>query len=267
MSLTLLFVGRRKEAAQLRWLHARRKHVLILGPAGVGKTALVAHLRDSLGLRVCPASERLSEICEALEHGLNFEAGKLHLVRRRNRLLKSFTGAQYAVVFDGVSWTTPKISSFFDCVSEHVPVWVCARSEHSWDIGHFWQCLWKFERVELHPFHLADTRALVEAAVGNAGFECRVATDGSAALETIRSWQPDLAVLDVNMPNRSGFEVLSALRNDPLTREIRVILLTARQQETDVIRGFSLGADDYVIKPFSPMELVARMKRLLGKNA
>ncbi len=110
-------------------------------------------------------------------------------------------------------------------------------------------------------------RALVEAAVGNAGFECRVATDGDAALELIRIWQPDLAVLDVNMPNRSGFEVLSALRNDPLTREIRVILLTARQQETDVIRGFGLGADDYVIKPFSPMELIARMKRLLGKNA
>jgi CheY-like chemotaxis protein len=110
-------------------------------------------------------------------------------------------------------------------------------------------------------------RALVEAAVGNAGFDCRVATDGTAALETIRGWQPDLAVLDVNMPSRSGFEVLSALRNDPLTREIRVILLTARQQETDVIRGFGLGADDYVIKPFSPMELVARMKRLLGKSA
>lgn len=110
-------------------------------------------------------------------------------------------------------------------------------------------------------------RALVEAAVGNAGFECRVATDGAAALEMIRSWHPDMAVLDVNMPNRSGFEVLSALRNDPLTREIRVILLTARQQETDVIRGFGLGADDYVIKPFSPMELIARMKRLLGKNA
>ena len=110
-------------------------------------------------------------------------------------------------------------------------------------------------------------RALVEAAVANAGFECRVATDGGAALEMIRSWQPDMAVLDVNMPNRSGFEVLSALRNDPLTREIRVILLTARQQETDVIRGFGLGADDYVIKPFSPMELIARMKRLLGKHA
>jgi hypothetical protein len=174
MKPALPFVGRKREIAQLRWLHARRKHVLILGPAGVGKTALVAHLRDSLGLRVCPASERLSEICDALERGPGFEAGKLHLVRRRNRLLKSFTGAQYAVVFDGVSWTTPKISSFFDCVSECMPVWICARSEHAWDIGHFWQCLWKFERVELHPFHLADTRALVEAAV-NTG-QIRAAT-------------------------------------------------------------------------------------------
>jgi CheY-like chemotaxis protein len=110
-------------------------------------------------------------------------------------------------------------------------------------------------------------RALVEATVENSGLECRVATNGGEALELVRSWQPDLAVLDVNMPNRNGFEVLSELRNDPLTRDIRVILLTARQQETDVIRGFGLGADDYVIKPFSPMELIARLKRLLGKQA
>jgi two-component system cell cycle response regulator DivK len=110
-------------------------------------------------------------------------------------------------------------------------------------------------------------RALVEATVANSGFECRVASDGAAALEIVRSWRPDLAVLDVNMPNKNGFEVLSSLRNEPLTRDIRIILLTARQQETDVIRGFALGADDYVIKPFSPMELVARLKRLVGKHA
>ena len=108
--------------------------------------------------------------------------------------------------------------------------------------------------------------AILEASLRNAGLECRVAHDGGAALELILSWQPDLAVLDVNMPSRSGYEVLSTLRSDPVTREMRVILLTARQQETDVIRGFGLGADDYVIKPFSPMELIARMKRLLGKN-
>jgi CheY-like chemotaxis protein len=109
-------------------------------------------------------------------------------------------------------------------------------------------------------------RTLVQTTVQNSGFECRIAADGAEALEVSRSWQPELVILDVNMPTRSGFEVLSTLRDDPLTREIRVILLTARQQETDVIRGFGLGADDYVIKPFSPMELIARLKRLLGKS-
>jgi predicted ATPase len=161
--LALPFVGRIKEVARLRQLHKQRKHVLILGPEGVGKSALVARLRDSLNLRICPASERLSEICEALERELKLDESDLHLVRRKNRLLKSLTGTKRAVVFDGVSWTTPKISSFFDCVSERIPVWICARSEHAWDLGHFWQFLWKFERVELHPFHLADTHALVEA--------------------------------------------------------------------------------------------------------
>ena len=68
--LTISFVGRGREIARLRQLHKQRKHVLILGPAGVGKSALVARLRESLDLRVCPASERLSEICEALERGV-----------------------------------------------------------------------------------------------------------------------------------------------------------------------------------------------------
>jgi two-component system, cell cycle response regulator DivK len=107
-------------------------------------------------------------------------------------------------------------------------------------------------------------RALIEATVQNPGIECRVATDAGQALTLMRSWQPDVAVLDVNMPDRNGFEVLCELRNHPLTRDTRVILLTERQQETDVIRGLELGADDYVMKPFSPMELIARLTRLLG---
>jgi GTPase SAR1 family protein len=165
MKLSLPFVGRKKEIGRLRQLHKQRRHTLILGAKGVGKSALIAHLCESLHLRVCPASERLSEICEALMRELGLDESDLHLVRHKNRLLKSLTGTKRAVVFDGVSWTTPKISSFFDCVSERVPVWICSRSEHASDIGHFWQFLWKFERVELHPFHLADTRALAEAAV------------------------------------------------------------------------------------------------------
>jgi two-component system alkaline phosphatase synthesis response regulator PhoP len=65
------------------------------------------------------------------------------------------------------------------------------------------------------------------------------------------------------MPGMDGYEVLAALRKESLP--VRVMLLTARQQESDVIRGFSLGADDYVVKPFSPMELVARLKRLASR--
>jgi DNA-binding response OmpR family regulator len=65
------------------------------------------------------------------------------------------------------------------------------------------------------------------------------------------------------MPGMDGYEVLAALRKESIP--VRVMLLTARQQESDVIRGFSLGADDYVVKPFSPMELVARLKRLASR--
>jgi hypothetical protein len=163
--LTIPFVGRGREIARLCQLHQQRKHVLIFGPKGVGKSALVAHLHDSLGLRVCPTSERLSEICEALERGFDLEAGDLHIVQRKNRLLKLLKGKKRAVVFDGASWTTPKLSSFIENVTERVPVWLCARSEHSWDIGHIWPLLVRFERVELRSFHLHETRLLVETAV------------------------------------------------------------------------------------------------------
>jgi CheY-like chemotaxis protein len=109
--------------------------------------------------------------------------------------------------------------------------------------------------------------SLVKATVQSYGMECRVASDGGQALELIRSTCPNAAVLDVNMPNLDGFEVLATLKNDRQTRRVRTILLTARQQESDIIRGFGLGADDYMLKPFSPMELVARLKRLVGRAA
>jgi two-component system cell cycle response regulator DivK len=105
--------------------------------------------------------------------------------------------------------------------------------------------------------------ALVRTALQNFGMECRTAVDGPSALDLIRQGRPHAAVLDVNMPGMDGYAVLSAVRADQIS--VRVLLLTARQQESDVLRGFALGADDYVVKPFSPMELVARLKRLLGR--
>jgi CheY-like chemotaxis protein len=105
--------------------------------------------------------------------------------------------------------------------------------------------------------------ALVRATLMNHGMDVRTATNGSDALRLLEAALPDVAILDVNMPSMDGFELLSAIRSRAMP--VRVILLTARQQEGDLVRGFGLGADDYVIKPFSPMELMARLKRLLRR--
>jgi two-component system, cell cycle response regulator DivK len=109
----------------------------------------------------------------------------------------------------------------------------------------------------------ATVLALAGSAIRNFGMSCETASDGSRALELIRRQRPHAVVLDVNMPNMDGFAVLATLRSEEIPA--RVLLLTARQQESDVLRGFSLGADDYVVKPFSPLELVARLKRLLRR--
>ncbi len=93
------------------------------------------------------------------------ESTGLHLVQRKNRLLKLLKGTKRAVVFDGRGWTTPKLARFIENVSGRVPVWICARSEHPWDIGHVWPLLVRFEKVEIKPFHPAETRGLIETAI------------------------------------------------------------------------------------------------------
>jgi hypothetical protein len=165
VSLSLPFIGREREVRQITKLDRQRKHVLILGPEGVGKSALVGHLHATLGFRVCPNSERLGEICNSLERDFRLEASDLRLVQRKNRLLKTLVGTNRAVVFDGVNWTTPRLASFLECVSDRVPVWIVTRSEHSWDIGHVWPLLVRFQRIELQPFHPPETRALLAAAI------------------------------------------------------------------------------------------------------
>jgi DNA-binding response OmpR family regulator len=103
--------------------------------------------------------------------------------------------------------------------------------------------------------------ALVGASLKNFGMDCQTASDGRSAVDAIRRERPHAAILDVNMPGMDGYQVLAAIRSEKLP--VRVLLLTARQQEQDILRGFTLGADDYLVKPFNPMELVARLKRLL----
>jgi CheY-like chemotaxis protein len=106
---------------------------------------------------------------------------------------------------------------------------------------------------------------LLNMTLKKAGFDCHVASDGGAAVELAKKVRPDLVIVDVNMPHRDGFEVLSMLRQAPETATTKVLMLTACEQEVDVLRGFGLGADDYVIKPFNPMEISARVKSLLAR--
>ncbi len=105
---------------------------------------------------------------------------------------------------------------------------------------------------------------LVSATLQKFQIDCRVACDGAQALQMVKELRPSALVLDVNMPGMDGFDVLMRLRADTHTRDIPVILLTARQQEEDVMRGFGYGAADYVVKPFKPTELAARVSRLVG---
>ena len=103
---------------------------------------------------------------------------------------------------------------------------------------------------------------LVTAYLKPEGYQVYTAMDGPAALKAARAFRPDLIVLDIMLPGMDGFEVLSQLRRES---PVYVILLTARAEETDKIVGLSVGADDYLTKPFSPRELVARIKAALRR--
>ena len=112
----------------------------------------------------------------------------------------------------------------------------------------------------------ADIRDLVVFKLEQSGHDVVPVGDGAAAVEACREVRPDLAVLDVMMPGMSGFEACRERRSDPVLADIPVILLTARAQETDIEQGFNVGADDYVVKPFSPRELASRVAAVLQRS-
>jgi len=112
-----------------------------------------------------------------------------------------------------------------------------------------------------------DIRSLVAFRLRRAGYEVITAADGEEALLLATTRLPDLVVLDMMMPKATGLEVTRSMREHAATKDIPVILLTARAQEGDVISGFDAGADDYVKKPFSPQDLQARVQALLERSA
>jgi DNA-binding response OmpR family regulator len=111
-----------------------------------------------------------------------------------------------------------------------------------------------------------DIRALVVHHLTRDGFTCRTARTGVEALADIRAHHPDLVVLDLMLPEMDGLDVCRRLRADPATAGLAIIMLTAKADEVDRIVGLELGADDYVTKPFSPKELVARTRAVLRRT-
>jgi two-component system, OmpR family, phosphate regulon response regulator PhoB len=119
-----------------------------------------------------------------------------------------------------------------------------------------------------HLTVVEDEAALVELLRYNfekEGFRVSTATDGEAALVSIAESKPDLVILDWMLPHVSGLEVCRQLRRKAETRDLPIIMLTARGEEADRVRGLEVGADDYVAKPFSPSELIARVRAVLRR--
>jgi diguanylate cyclase (GGDEF)-like protein len=110
-----------------------------------------------------------------------------------------------------------------------------------------------------------DIARFVEVNLRSAGYDVSVASDGEQALEKAAALRPDLVLLDVMMPRIDGFEVAQRLRRNPQTASTSIIMLTAKALSTDKVLGLTAGADDYIIKPFDPIELLARVKGTLRR--
>ena len=117
------------------------------------------------------------------------------------------------------------------------------------------------------PPEVLGTGITLDSRLAKAGYRVSTAANGPDALKSAREERPDIVILDVMLPGASGYDVLAELRRREETRDVGVILLTARREEPDRIRGLSLGADDYLTKPFSPAELALRVSALLRRLA
>ena len=111
-----------------------------------------------------------------------------------------------------------------------------------------------------------DTAELLEFHLENAGYKVTITEDGYQALKKIHKLKPDLLILDLMIPEIDGFEVCRLIRKDPATESLPVMMCTAKSDETSKIQGLDFGADDYVTKPFSPREVVLRVKNLLKRR-
>ncbi len=106
--------------------------------------------------------------------------------------------------------------------------------------------------------------ASIEFLMEQAGYDVRTAANGAEALDAARTFRPDVVLLDVMLPVKSGYEVCQQLKSDPATRDIRIVMVSAKGRDVEVAKALELGADAYVTKPFSTRELVAKVREIVG---
>jgi two-component system OmpR family response regulator len=135
-----------------------------------------------------------------------------------------------------------------------------APAQPAWDLPHMQRRRPRVLIADDDP----DLVLLVSGTLEQSGMDCEVARSGQQTLDTARRHPPDAIVLDVNMVDLDGFEVLKKLRHNLSTASIPVLLLTARSQESDITRGVGSGADDYVVKPFDPTDLASRVDKIIS---
>lgn len=237
MKKNFAFFGRDKEIEQLRSLHALRKYVLILGEAGIGKTALLRQIRQHCPLLICEKTSSLRRICDGLERQLGWAHHKLNVIERKNRLLAHLEKRGEPVVFDHAAHTPPRVARFMAFLAEKIPIWIASRADHPHEIGHIWPELYKFARVKLLPLTEIEARMLIDEAVaqGNIQVDARKYAD---ELHTMSGGNPrvleellvELASREYKMDGVCGLDLLDL---DRRIHEIdRAIKTTAMERRS-----------------------------------
>jgi hypothetical protein len=234
MNKSFAFFGHDKEIRQLGSWHALRKHVFIVGPAGIGKTALLRQIRQQSPLLICEDTSSLRRICDSLERQLGWVHHKLNVIERKNRLLAHLVRRGEPVAFDHVAHTPPRVARFMDLLAEKIPVWIACRSDRSHEIGHIWEHLYKFTRLELAPFAAEDTGQFILEAIaqGNIQPNAREHLDELHRMSegnprVLEEFLMELASREYKMDGLCGLELLDL---DRRIHEIDLAIKTAAEE-------------------------------------
>jgi energy-coupling factor transporter ATP-binding protein EcfA2 len=200
---------------ELRRLHSEQKNVLLVGPAGIGKTTLLRTLGETLPLIICDETSSLGRICDCLESRVGWSHEKLDLIGRKNRLLRHLHTQTDPIALDHVAETPPRVARFVGHLLGELPVWIACRSDRRREIGHVWENLYRFVRVEVPPLTEIEATRLIEVAV-NSGAIQPDAVRHCADLYRISQGSPrtlaeliaELAARKYNMHSATGLRLL-----------------------------------------------------------